>query len=1039
MKSLLNIVRSMKTMAILMLIFAFAIGYATFIENDYGTVTAQAEVFKARWFEVLLILLGINLFLNMLNFKMYKKSKALVFMFHASFFIILFGAAVTRYVGFEGTMHIREGQTQNKMISAEPFLQFEISKGADKEVFEQEHLFSKYSKNSFDTTLTLGSENVKFELLEYLPNAAYSIVEDKNGKPFVDLMVTGNGAAQSIQLELGDVYENAEIVLDFQSGKEFTGKEVISIYVKDDQLYMGHAKTIKYLKMDDQTTGELPANDEEPLVNRTLFTEMNTNFVMRTFYKNARKTLVAHTLDSPMGGGNDAYYFQVSSSVGTQNAYIFGSKGSIGEANVFMLGDLKVSIAYGAKMLTVPFSIKLEDFQLDRYPGSMSPSSYASEVTLIDKEEGINMPYRIFMNNILEHRGYRFFQSSYDQDERGTILSVNNDPGTLPTYIGYALLAIGMFGALFMSNGRYRKLNDLAKKSSTRSALSTLLVALVLMMGSTQTHAEEVNPIIKTIKAIDKDHANKFAQLVTQDASGRMKPLDTLTLEIVNKLYRKNSMLGLNANQIVLGMMVRPEAYREIKLIKTSDKEINKILGIPESDKTASFSDFFEAPEEIRGYKIGKYVEEAIRKKPSKRNKLDKALLKVDERVNISYMVYTGSLFKIYPKAEDLGNKWSDTVEALQTFDASQTGKIREVAINYFSAMDEGIASGDFTKADSALERIAEYQREMGAAVYPEQDKLDLEIWQNHANIFERIWPAYFLLGFVLLILSFTKILKPTLNIDWAAKGTFYLTVVLFAAHTLGLAIRWYVSGHAPWSNGYESMIYISWATVLAGFIFSRTSTMSMAATGILAGLILFVAHLNWMDPQITNLVPVLKSYWLSIHVSMITASYGFLALGALLGFIVLILFILKTPNNEKHISLAIKELNAVNEMGLMIGLVMLTVGNFLGGVWANESWGRYWGWDPKETWALVTILVYAVVIHLRFIKAIYSAFSFAAISLLSFTTVLMTYFGVNYYLAGLHSYAKGDPVPVPDFVPWSYAIVFAIIFLAWTKRKLAK
>jgi cytochrome c biogenesis factor len=185
------------------------------------------------------------------------------------------------------------------------------------------------------------------------------------------------------------------------------------------------------------------------------------------------------------------------------------------------------------------------------------------------------------------------------------------------------------------------------------------------------------------------------------------------------------------------------------------------------------------------------------------------------------------------------------------------------------------------------------------------------------------------------------------------------------------------------------------------------------------------------MNPQVTNLVPVLNSYWLSIHVSMITASYGFLGLGALLGFITIVLYIMKNNTNKESISYSIVELNAINEMGLMIGLAMLTLGNFLGGVWANESWGRYWGWDPKETWALVTILVYAVVVHLRFIKSIYNEFNYAVISLLAFTSVLMTYFGVNYYLAGLHSYAKGDPVPVPDFVPLTYTILFVTIAVA--------
>ncbi|MBU1643001.1 cytochrome c biogenesis protein CcsA, partial [bacterium] len=311
-------------------------------------------------------------------------------------------------------------------------------------------------------------------------------------------------------------------------------------------------------------------------------------------------------------------------------------------------------------------------------------------------------------------------------------------------------------------------------------------------------------------------------------------------------------------------------------------------------------------------------------------------------------------------------------------------------------------------------------------------------IWYNHANIFERLWPLYFLVGFTLLVLSFIKIIKPRFKLNLITKISFSLLVVFLIFHTIGLAIRWYISGHAPWSNGYESMVYIGWATVLAGFIFSKRSPITLAATSILTGLILFVAHLNWMDPQVTNLVPVLQSYWLSIHVSMITASYGFLGLGALLGFITLILFILKNSKNERQISLSIKELNAINEMSLMIGLAMLTVGNFLGGVWANESWGRYWGWDPKETWALVTILVYAVVIHLRFLKSLYTPYLYSVISLIAFTSVLMTYFGVNYYLAGMHSYAKGDPVPIPDFVPITYAIVFIIIALAARNRKLA-
>jgi cytochrome c-type biogenesis protein CcsB len=232
-------------------------------------------------------------------------------------------------------------------------------------------------------------------------------------------------------------------------------------------------------------------------------------------------------------------------------------------------------------------------------------------------------------------------------------------------------------------------------------------------------------------------------------------------------------------------------------------------------------------------------------------------------------------------------------------------------------------------------------------------------------------------------------------------------------------------------------MLYIGWATILAGLLFSRRSPVTLAATAILGGLILFVAHLNWLDPEITPLVPVLKSYWLMIHVAVITASYGFLGLGALLGFITLWLYIFRRGKNRMAMELAIRELTMINEMALIAGLAFLTVGNFLGGVWANESWGRYWGWDPKETWALVTILVYAAVVHLRFVKSFKGVFAFNVASLLAFSSVIMTYFGVNYYLSGMHSYAKGDPVPIPSFVYYAIAVVALTIFLAWRKREL--
>jgi len=645
----------------------------------------------------------------------------------------------------------------------------------------------------------------------------------------------------------------------------------------------------------------------------------------------------------------------------------------------------------------------------------------------------VTFPFRIYMNHILDYKGFRFFQSSYDQDEQGTVLSVNKDPGTIITYLGYLLLALGLFAGLLLKNGRFAQLSQKLTKLEGKKLVASLAVMVMVMMGS-GLHAEE-NPVITVAKSFDADHADKFGHLVIQDASGRMKPLDTLSHEIVAKLNRSDHFMGLSPNQIVLGMMLRPDAWREIAMIKTGNPEINKRLGLPPETKMAAFSQFFDAPADNSGYKIADLVDVASRKAPAKHDKLDKALLQVDERVNVAYMVYTGSLIQMWPKPNDPRHKWDATIDALQTLPPKESTMVRLMAINYFTAVDEALKSGNWAKADKALSLIEKYQRFVGASVYPSKNKIEVEIFYNKINIFEQLLPWYFFVGFSLLLISFAKILNPSIRFFGVNRTAVVVLTLLFMAHTIGLVMRWYIAGHAPWSNGYESMIYIGWATMLAGFIFARKSLMTLAATGMMAGLILFVAHLNWMDPQVTNLVPVLQSYWLSIHVSMITASYGFLGLSALLGMISLMLFILKNPHNAQRLNHSIKELNAINEMTLLVGLVLLTVGNFLGGVWANESWGRYWGWDPKETWALVTILVYAVVLHLRMIKGIYNDFSFSVISLLAFTSVLMTYFGVNYYLAGMHSYAKGDPVPVPDFVPWTYAVIAILIAMAYPKR----
>ena len=386
-------------------------------------------------------------------------------------------------------------------------------------------------------------------------------------------------------------------------------------------------------------------------------------------------------------------------------------------------------------------------------------------------------------------------------------------------------------------------------------------------------------------------------------------------------------------------------------------------------------------------------------------------------------------------------NKWHYPEEALKTFPPKAAAEVRELLRQNAKGLAVGLRDGNWEQANAAIDGIKAYQQKYGAAVIPDETITKAELLYNKLQIFERLYPIYLLAGLVLLVFIFVRIARPTLNLTMATRAVLVVLILGFIAHTISLGLRWYISGHAPWSNGYEAMLYISWSIILAGILFARSSELALATTGIFAGIALFVAHLSWLDPQITTLVPVLKSYWLTIHVSIITASYGFLGLSTLLGFIVLIFYMmLGDKEKRERISINILEATRISEMSMIVGLFLLTIGNFLGGVWANESWGRYWGWDPKETWALVSILVYVFVTHMRFVPILRSNFMFNAASVVAYSSIIMTYFGVNYYLSGLHSYASGDPIPIPSWVYYAVSVVVIMIAGAsFNRDKLVK
>ena len=699
--------------------------------------------------------------------------------------------------------------------------------------------------------------------------------------------------------------------------------------------------------------------------------------------------------------------------------------------------DIKVYLTYGSKPLTIPFSIKLNDFQLDRYPGSMSPSSYASEVTVIDKQNDVQFDYRIFMNSTLIYGGFQFFQSSYDPNETGTVLSVNNDPGTIPTYIGYFLLALGLLMNMFDKKSRFSKLIKYSKGFNA-VILATVMFA-TFNINANAASKQEQNSAVSYLDKFQKNSkvtANKFAHLVVQSNKGRMKPIDSLTTEILNKLTRKSEFLGMDHNQVVLGMLTRPDIWQNIKMLKITTPKLKKELGVEDSRKFVAFREMFTSDGK---YRLKDLVNKANSINANHRGTFEKDVLRLDERLNIAYMVYYGYLFQIFPKPpieneKVVSTKWFNPVDAMSEFEEKDS-KIIKMLVSGFI---DNLVAEKYEESNKFIGLISQYQEKIGKDVIPSKSVIDSEVMFNKAGIFPKITVAYVLVGIIIFFISFLTVFNKKWYSTKVNMAFFIILASLFAIHTFGMGHRWYISGHAPWSNTYESLVYIAWSAMFAGLFFFRKSLMALSATVIMAGVFMFTAHLSGIDPQITNLVPVLKSYWLTIHVSIITGSYGFLAIGAMLGFMSLILFMFR-DTKKPNIDYTIKHITAINEAALILGLAALIIGNFLGGVWANESWGRYWGWDPKETWAYVAIITYAIVLHLRMIPKVNTPYVFAVASTLAFATILMTYFGVNFYLSGMHSYATGDPVPIPTWVYVLTAMVFVVIAIAFRKRDLPK
>jgi cytochrome c-type biogenesis protein CcsB len=933
------------------------------------------------------------------------------------------GAAITRYLGWEGTIHIRDGESSSSCLSADKFISYNIKDQSGKVVESSSVRYNLTAKSAenFKRKVTIGDNKYELVLARIIRNASQSITESPDGQPIVSFHLSGNAMQRdNLIIKKGESKSLFGISFGFSAAEETD----VKIFADSGSFAITSKYEIGRMSMMSQETSVTDPGNRLILKPMQVLTINGIKIVPQQM--SMAGTIKAVAIDPSMQDtGQNAFIFHVfGKKSGTIFLWDLGAETPASDK--CQVDGNTFEVSYGSKIITLPFSISLNNFEMERYPGSSSPSGYKSDVTLVDKANNIEKPFTIFMNNILKYKGYRFFQSSFDKDEKGTILSVNHDlAGMMVTYTGYALLFLFIILSLIIKNSQFRNIKASAWSSALRKGAG-ILILLIISSGLTTLQAQKFVP--------GKQSADEFGRVLVQDQKGRTKPLFTLSNDILRKVSRTSNFDGNTPMQVFLGLYFDFDHWKDVPVIKVSNKDIQKEIGI--TGDMAAFSDLVELKDAGGTYKLSEIVNKAYAKPAAERNKFDKEVMKVDERVNIIYMIYKGDFMRIFP-LRDNTKKWGTPDEAIKLAAAREDSSYLK---NAMPLLIEALQNNNEVNAKQISESICGYQVKYAGYVLPSSVKTRAEVAYYKLGIFEKLFPFYSTIGLIMLVGLIIMIIRGKKQTSLFVKILGWILIAGFLFHTLGFGLRWYIAGHSPMTNGYESLIFISWVALLAGLIFSRKSAFALPATSVLAGLALMVAHLSFMDPEITNLVPVLKSYWLTLHVSVITGSYGFLGFGAILGLISMILMLLSNQGNQQRISATIDELAVLNFKTLTLGLYFLTIGTFLGAVWANESWGRYWGWDPKETWSLITIIVYTFVTHSRMIPGLKSIYTFNLLSLAGFSSVLMTYFGVNYYLSGMHSYASGDPVPVPSFVYIAVLLLAGLALAAYLKyRKLER
>ena len=618
------------------------------------------------------------------------------------------------------------------------------------------------------------------------------------------------------------------------------------------------------------------------------------------------------------------------------------------------IGDQANSYVVNKGQTTVskelPYLVKLDTFRIVYHEGTTAAADYVSQLTIIDGKQVLKS--EVSMNNIFSHRGTRFYQSSYDEDAQGSILAVNSDPWGIPvTYTGYALLFIALLWMLVAPNGRFRRL------------LLVLFCFLPCMGMADEPH---------TFPASTAREFGKLNMLYND----RICPVQTFAIDFTKKLYGKRSYGEYSAEQVLTGFVFFHDDWVEEPVIKVKGGELKGRLGIPDY---ASMNYFFGK----NGYILGPYIQEFYQ--GQQQESFHKQVSKMDEKLMLIMDLHKGTPLKLLPYQDKGTITWYAPTDNLpEQMDEEHRKYIRDV----FTLLNGEIQAGNYKRANAFLDKMQDYQKTFGASSLPTDTQVKAERIYNKVAFATILFMACLTMGILSFLLLIFNKMRPTF---WWQRGFLLLA---FLALSYGLALRWIITGTIPMSNGYETMLFLAWSIMLLSLIVCSWFPIMLTFGFLLSGFFLLVSHISQMDPQISHLMPVLNSPLLTIHVSIIMMSFALLSLTCICG---ITAFIMRRQAEE---------LKLLSQLFLFPALTCLGFGIFIGAIWANVSWGTYWSWDPKETWALITFMIYAVGVHEQSLPFLRKPTLYHLYMTLAFLTILMTYFGVNYFLGGMHSYA---------------------------------